>query len=191
MINVVYDVDDVLNNLNNYVCDKLNIDSSKLDNFDIRKCSRLTAQEQENILDMYGRPDTFKNLTYVRGAEDICEIEKTGKALVWINSKCFNQEIADIKAQTLTEAIKGLNPDRLIFQIGTDQKKSGLDFADIIVEDNLLNLRKYSTKTIKYLVNKFHNQSETYNTTDIKEKLIRVPNLIEANRQIRKYVEGD
>lgn len=187
MLNIVYDVDDVLNNLNDYVFNTLELPMAS--RFNIRECSEYTKEQQDTILDMYGNVETFKNLTYVDGAKDICEIEKTGKALVWINSSCFTKDIADFKVKSLLENIPGLNPDRIILQIGVGHKKKQLDFTDIIVEDCLTNMRVYKQSTSKLLINKIYNQPKTYCTSDWKEGLIRVPSLLEANKLIRSYVE--
>ena len=188
MIDIVYDVDDVLNNLNGYVFQQLKFPEPT--NFNIRECKEYTKEQQDTILAMYGEAETFRNLTYVEGARDICEIEKTGKARVWINSSCFTQEIADIKTGSLLASIPGLNPERIILQIGLGHAKEPVNFAKFIVEDCLTNTFKYSNSTIKLLIDKVYNQAKTYRTSDWKAGITRVDNLVEANNIIRKYIEN-
>lgn len=186
MINIVYDVDDVLNNLNDYVIGKLGLVYAS--NYNIRSCPEYTREQQDKILAMYNDPETFRNLKLVPGARDICKVEETGKARVWINSSCLNVEIEDIKRRCLLENIPGLNKDRLVFQVGYGMSKKQLDFTDIIVEDCITNLTKYNAQVEKILIDKKHNQAKTYCISDWDYGIKRVDTLLTANKLVMEYV---
>lgn len=184
-LNVVYDVDDVLNNLNDYVFDTLKLPKAK--RFVIAENSDIyTEQQVEAIIQMYRDSETFKHLKFVPGARDICRIEKTGKALTWINSSNFTEDVAKVKLKDLVTNIPDLNPDRIILVIGTGNSKNAVS-ADIIIEDCFTNLNKYPDGCLKILIDKEHNQASEYDTTDAEKGITRVSSLIEAN-EIIKYV---
>ena len=185
MINIVYDV---LNNLNACVYERVGcVPASK---FNISECVEYTEEEKQAIYDSFGSAEVFRGLSAVPGASEICEIEKTGKALVWINSSNFTQEIADIKREWLFKYIPNLSEERVLLHVGHGEKKVSLDFADIVVEDCFKNLLKYDSHVVKILIDKTHNKAETYGTTDEKEHIIRVNSLLEANVFIKSIVKG-
>lgn len=182
VFNVVYDVDDVLNNLNDYVMLKIGKKSARY--YNINLCDEFTQEEKERIYEMFGDSTVFSKLSSVDGADEICDIESTGKAKVWINSSNYNKDVAEIKYPWLLKHIPNLNKDRIRLQIGKGEHKECCDFADIVVEDCFTNLLKYSDKVIKILIDKTYNQAETYGTTDRDSSIIRVNSLREANELI-------
>lgn len=187
-LNAVYDVDDVLNNLNDYVFETLRLHKAK--RFKIpENTDQYTEDQMKSIINMYGDPNTFRNLRYVPGARDICKIEKTGKALTWINSSNYTEDIAKVKLESLIANIPDLNIDRIILVIGLGANKNAVD-ADIIVEDCFTNLDKYHDGTLKILIDKTHNQAETYGSTDAEKGITRVKSLVEANTIIQCVVDN-
>lgn len=186
-IHIVYDIDDVLNNLNDYVFNRLGI-SDRPRQFNIMLCDQYTAEQKEKILESYGNPEVFENVAWVPGAYNIFDIERTGKALVSINSSNFNTEVMEVKRKRLHE-IPNINWDRVNLHIGKGYNKEAIDTADIVVEDCITNTIKYRKDTIKLLINKSHNQAETYGIDEKVEGIIRVNSLIEANEYIQRYVE--
>lgn len=188
IINIVYDVDDVLNNLNAYVFNTLKVPAAS--RFNIRECTEYTKEQQDEILQMYSNPETFRNITYVEGAREICDVEKSGRARVWINSRNLTQEIAEIKQKSLLESIPDLKANQIEMQIGAGDKKKISSFADIVIEDCLGNILMYEKHTTKILINKNHNQAKSYGISDSKEGIIRVPTLVHANLIIRKMVDN-
>lgn len=190
MLNVVYDVDDVLNNLNEYVFNLLNL--SPPDRFNIYECNYYTDEQKRQVMEAYKSWEIFTHLQFVPGASEICDIEKTRKAIVWINSNNFTEEIAQIKYKSLTEYIPSLNKERIIMQImngDTHVTKECIPSTDIIVEDCLLNLSKYGKDTYKILIDKTYNKSESYGSTDKDLGIIRVKDLLDANRHVEKIVQ--
>jgi 5'(3')-deoxyribonucleotidase len=178
-LKIVYDVDDVLNNLNHYVFSTLKLGLP--DRFNIMDCDKYIDEQKKAILGMYSSPDTFRKISYVPGASEICEIEKTGKAEIWINSHSFNEEILQVKHDSLVELLPEMNKSHIILTIGRGAGKKQLDNTDIIVEDSFTNLMEYSDDVLKVLINKTHNQAKTYGTTDDEQHIIRVKDLEEAN----------
>ena len=186
-VKIVYDVDDVLNNLNDYCLRKLNLPWAPRFNTYENEC--YTKEQADALMEMYGNPETFRNLTYVEGADQIYHVEADGHAEVHINSRNFNQDVADVKLETLRKLIPGLPLDRVEMQIGLgSDKKIDLD-ADIIVEDCITNCLKYRYDTIKILIDKPNNQSKVYDIDESEHNIIRVDNLIQANSIIRDFVD--
>ena len=195
MINIVYDVDDVLNNLNEYVFLTLGLSFPKL--YEISKCTEYTEEQKDSIIHMYKDPNTFRNLQYYSEASNICKVEALKDAAVWINSNNLTQEIAEIKTRSLIDRIPMLNSERIVMQIIELDKhktikvdKKPITKADIIVEDNLLSLLKYGTRASKILIDKTYNKAEAYGFTDRQLGMIRVGNLREANECVKGLVEG-
>lgn len=188
ILNIEYDVDDTLNNLNDFVFDKLGFEPPR--RFRILDCTdQYTPEQIKAILDCYGNPEIFKSLRFVPGAKDICSFEKTGKARVGINSKNFNEDILKIKMADIIREIPGISTDRIFMTLGAGYDKRPTD-ADIIVEDCLENIHKYSDKAARILLNRSYNQSEVYGTTDAEHNIIRVESLVEANAIIKSVVDA-
>ena len=188
-IRIVYDVDDTLNNLNDYVHEKLGI-KTRADRFTIRECKVYSVEQQDAILEAYGDPETFKNLSYVPGATDIFDIEELGNIEVYILSRNFNSDIADIKTESILREIPGATVERIEMQIGNGEGKRIDELADIIVEDCLDNCLKYDKEVIKIIIDKPHNKLETYGLSQEDcPNLIRVKSLLAANQVIRDLLE--
>lgn len=185
-LKVVYDVDDVLNDLNGHVSKLLNTPNP--DNFDISKATNLTDEQKKLVMEAYGNPDTFKTVPYLDDAKKIFDIEKNGKTVVEIHSNNFNQGVADVKRESLKKLFPNVSEDKFHLQVGKWDEKDTRTSPDIIVEDNILNLFKYNIFTVKILIDKPYNQASIYNTRDYKEGIIRVANLAEAIETVEKLV---
>lgn len=191
MINVVYDVDDVLNNLNEYATAKAGVDMSAIKYFNIRKNTNIPEDGQDRLLELYGNPDTFRHLSFLDAAYHICDIEKEfDNVYVSIHSNNFAQEIADIKTSALLAEIPGITSEKISMEVGSAMSKSAHSEADIIVEDSFQNCLKYSDDTIKILINKSWNQAENYDSTDKESGITRVESLEKANELIREIVRN-
>lgn len=180
-INIVYDMDDVLNNLNNEVYSTLGIPHllNKQKRYIVTENTEILTKEQmEAILKLYGDKGLFERLKPVRGIERILNIEKLlpNKAFVHIHSTSFNADIIDVKRQFIKDNIPGFSNDRINLLLGKD--KEAFKNADIVIEDSLENLLNYDDSTIKILKNKSYNQFNSYGI--VKTDIIRVNDLIEA-----------
>lgn len=186
---IVYDVDDVLNNLNGYILTKLGLPEPN--RYNVMECSMYTSEQKEQILQMYREAETFKHLEYVPGAKEICDIEKSGRAEVMINSSCLSEEVAEVKLHSLLTHVDNLKESKIHFDLtNASNRKRTIDGADIVIEDCLANLQRYGEDTRKILINKSNNQAAEYGTCDLKDSIIRVNSLLEANEVVRRLVLG-
>lgn len=189
VLNAVYDVDDVLNNLVKHVCKTLKV--SLPDRFEINLCKNYSEDEKKEVYRMFEDPETFRHVEYDPDANKICEVEKTGKVLVWINSNNLNQSIVDVKVPSLLENISDLTPERIRMEIRGRVDcnfKEALENTDIVVEDNLLHLLN-NDECVKILINRTHNQADVYNIKDADYNIIRVNELSEAIDIINRIAE--
>ena len=186
MVNVVYDVDDVLNNLVSHIISKLGLPEPS--RYAVRECTEYIKEQQDTIIAMFSDPDVFREISFVDGAKDICDIERSGMARVWINSCNANEKVGEVKRQALIEHIPNLSPNRIHFQYGDGLKKTPLPMTDIIVEDSFKNLLAYPKDVIKILIDRSCNKAEYFNTTDKEHQIIRVVDLNSANTLIKTLV---
>lgn len=188
MINIVYDMDDVLNNLNDVVFSRQGIYHKlvKLKYFDINKNKNMTKYEKSEILKSYSNPDIFDKLELVYGAERILDIQKkySDKVKVWIHSLSFNDKIAQVKERFIRDKMQWFNMDNTILEVA--DTKSVLDFADIVVEDSLEYLVKCKSE-FKVLIDKSYNQSENYDVDS--SNIIREKGLNKAIDKVESIVE--
>lgn len=187
-IKIIYDVDDVLNNLNSYIFGKLGLPWGE--RFMVTECMCYTKEQVDALLKMYGDPEVFRNLSYEPGASEIFDIERTGQAEVFIISRNFNQEVADVKMESLLKHIPNAKPDKIDMQIGSGNNKKIDESADIIVEDCIENCIRYPFDTIKILIDKPNNQAEAYGICKEEHNIFRVGSLIEANNLICAIVNN-
>lgn len=185
-IKIIYDVDDVLNNLNSYIFGKLGLPWGK--RYLVTECTCYTKEQVDTLIKMYGDPEVFRNLTFVPGAKEIFDIERTGQAEVFIISRNFNQEVANVKMESLLKHIPNAKPDKIDMQIGSGNNKKIDESADIIVEDCIENCIRYPFDTIKILIDKPNNQAEAYGICEEEHNIFRVGSLIEANNLISAIV---
>lgn len=185
-LNVVYDVDDVLNNLNEYVFKQLGV-TWRPRRFNVRECTDVSTEFQDKIIGMYGSPETFENLDWVDGAHEITSIEADGSAKVWINSNNFSDTIRDVKRHRILTELTEINPDRVVLQVSGSNDKKAVN-ADIVIEDHIINCLKYSDWSIKILIDKTWNQPDQYEIAEDFYHIIRVGSLLEANQAVREII---
>lgn len=182
-LKIVFDIDDTLNNLNDFVCTHLGISRDKLNKYSIEKCENLTKQQKEAILLMYNDIETFKNLYWVSGAERIEDFHsvRIGRFCtgVYIHSTSMTEEIADYKRVILKRDFPIIPDKNISLEYGSN-KKSCFNDAFIVVEDNIENLLKYPDGTIKILIDKPNNKDEIYGVNPNTSGIIRVVNLSSA-----------
>lgn len=177
----MYDIDDVLNNLNEEVYSTLGIPHLyyKQKRYKVREnVGILTDKQMDSILNLYSDNSLFERLRPIRGIERITNIEKQlpNKAVVHIHSISLNEDIIRIKERFIRDNIAGFNSERANLALG--HNKDAFKNADIIVEDSLENLLKYGSNTIKILLDKPYNQFNNYGI--VKTDIIRLNDLEEA-----------
>lgn len=180
MLTIVYDMDDVLNNLNDYVSSALEIPIQNFSIFNISKIDTLTENEKRRILEMYSNPNTFKHLAFRDSAYRIFNAARTGKANVFIHSNNFKQEIADVKTKRILAEIPGAKIENISMTVASADGKRAFTGADIIVEDGFENCLRYESKCMKILIDKPWNQCKTYGYIKDPDDIIRVGSLREA-----------
>lgn len=191
MYKVVYDMDDVINNLNKYVFSTLNLPLPEF--FEIKSCG-YTDEQKEKIISMYKDPETFRHLRLMPGARCITRAEKIFKdkegnplVSVWINTISLNADIVAVKKETVRVGIPGFDMSRMITQV-SDGHKHILEDADYVIEDNIRNIVKYPSKCKKILIDKTHNQGHAYNIADRDAGITRVRNLKGAIRTVERDI---
>lgn len=178
---IVYDVDDVLNDLNSVVTRELGLEISKQYRFKIVENTKtLTPDQMQAIIEAYGNPEIFKKTRLMPGADTICNIEKTGLAEVRIRSSNVNADIGTIKISKLIPAIPGLTLDKITMFYGINSIKTIDGEADIVIEDSIENLFRYSSRVTKILLDAGYNQAHNYGTTDEAHGITRVTGLLDA-----------
>lgn len=186
MLHIIYDVDDVLNNLTDRMCQFVGVEPNTF--YRIEDNDHYTDDEKRRCFEFFNDPDAFAALDFVPGATEIFEIEKTSKARVSIMSCNYNQQIVDIKMHKLLTRIPGAAPEKIQMQLLRGEDKVVDPSADIIVEDCLANCLKYPLDTLKILINKSYNQAATYNVNESAWNIRRVDSLLEANQLIREII---
>ena len=189
-IYVVYDVDDVLNNLCEYVHEQVGTDKSNQKYFSLRECKGIYTDEQiESIQGLFADEETFKHLSYNKGASDIMKYDGDGVE-VHIHSNNFTQAIADVKTESLLKNINGLTPDRIhMMVVESSHNKEIFKNATIVIDDNINYLMAYPKNIIRILINKPYNQPSVTKIYDWTEGIVRVPDLETANRLVESFIE--
>lgn len=186
-INIVYDIDDVINELNEYVFNKAGIYNKFKDikYYDIEENTHiLTQDEMDKLNTLYEDTLSYKLAKLADGAKDILEIEKlNNRVRVYLYSVCPSKEIAEVKIEYLKKYIPRIDINRCIFIYNNN--KEALDNTFIVIDDKLENLVRYRDNVIKVLIDKPYNRHG-----DIKciKNMYRVSNLLECNKLIKDKI---
>ena len=181
---IVYDVDDVLWGLNKRVANAIGIDENNITHFVIKDNYLLTKEQQEAILVEYNKDETFDNIEWYEGIEDILKPVSLGID-VSINSNCLTEKMAELKT---TQLMKILNISKekircnVIDHSVATKKKIDKD-TDILVEDSPFNI-SISPAKLNILINHPWNASEHAIELIKGKNVIRVDTLKEANELI-------
>ena len=145
---VVFDVDDTLWGLCKKVYSDLGIDINLMDSFMVAECERLTDDEKKRIIEAFQNPDTFKNIKWYEGVEEINQLSELGIE-AWIKSNNFGIDVRDTKAKELAEVLT-IPSERIILNLVTAseiQSDKGIDKdVDVFVDDNPRNLASSKAK---------------------------------------------
>lgn len=191
-IYVLFDVDDVLNNLFETSNKILNLGELNPKQFNIKMDRDIPADIADKLINQWKKAETFRLVKAMPGIERIPGIEATGKALVGIRSNNLTMEVLEEKRVWLNKYLPTIDPTRISLLLCGENKgnEKGIDEnADIIIEDCLENAMRYGPGVAKILINKSHNQSENYGTTDQEQGIIRVNSLDEAIDKIEELIK--
>lgn len=198
-MNIIYDMDDVLNDLNESVYRTLGLSDkfAQLKRYYVTEnveLGILTQEQGKSVLSLYENPETFKRLSARKGIERIMDIESHHKDRVCVSvySQSLNKEINEIKYDFIKEHIPNMPLDRV--HITNTEIKEAKAGASIVVEDSIENLLRYDKSVIKILMSKSYNKYENYQ--DLKEQIdnsgtfIRVYSLEDAITVIEGLIYG-
>lgn len=138
----VFDVDDILWGLNEKVAEILGYDGNLITNFSIRKCTKIDADTQEKIIALYGNINTFKEMKFYEGVEDLLRLEEAGVE-VSICSNSMTKDIAISKTEQLLRKIKGLREEQLQMNIISEKTHHQKDIKSgiwVLVDDSPYNI---------------------------------------------------
>lgn len=138
---IIFDVDDVLWPLVDRVFAKLNIPLEKETDFNFQANPVFTDQEKANIMDGFCNPETFNQMNFYPGLQELLRPEELG-AKVFINSNSYNEAIAERKRQQLLHQLPNFPESRLTLNVisGHANKKRIRPHAFIFVDDSPYNI---------------------------------------------------
>lgn len=190
MVTVVYDLDGVLNNLNEVVYGRYGL----LDKFmrqrryNIKENGNLfNEEEQRLVLNQYKDINTFKNLSAIKGINKILDIKRKYKdgVKVVVHSLSYDNRVPIEKERFIREHVEDSGLLELNFEVG--ESKGLYKGADIVVEDSLENIIGYSDKTKKILIDKPYNKFEAYGIDG--RGIKRSKDLMDAIREVGRIVD--
>ena len=190
MVTVVYDLDGVLNNLNEVVYGRYGL----LDKFmrqrryNIKENGNLfNEEEQMLVLNQYKDINTFKNLSAIKGINKILDIKRKYKdgVKVVVHSLSYDSRVPIEKERFIREHGEDSGLLELNFEVG--ESKGLYKGADIVVEDSLENIIGYSDKTKKILIDKPYNKFEAYGIDG--RGIKRSKDLMDAIREVGRIVD--
>lgn len=186
MIKVIWDVDGVLWDINDYIYKKLGIESeySKRIHYKVELMGYSKEVERE-IVRLYGDKEVFENVEFDDGVDEINKLELEGVCKSFIHSHNYTEEVAEIKRRRLTEKLVEIPKSRMRLDVlrGTEVVIKELEESDVVVEDSLDNLINCKAK-LKILI------EQPYNIMEMSKKdygIDVVKNVSEAVWKIREY----
>lgn len=155
MRTLVFDVDDVLWGLNDFVFEHLGINPVIITDFCLDACSELSDGLRRKMLKMYQSVDVFYSLTPYAGVERIPSLERLGYNLK-INSNCSSLEVMNYKLKVLRSL--GFKKENIVLDVGYKTKEIGEDVFGFI-DDSPYNVVQSNAK-INFMPRKVWNTSE-------------------------------
>lgn len=143
---VIFDVDDVIWNLNEKAAQMKGVDQKKLTCYSVFENPNLTGTEKQLILDAYHESRTFENISFICPVIELINDIYNNYPLyqVWIISNCATKDIADLKMAQLLSVLN-VPEDRIcmnVIDMATGHKKKSIPGgAFIFVDDSPYNIR--------------------------------------------------
>ena len=170
---IVFDMDDVLWNFNDRVCDRIGLDKSQIVTFHVAKNPLLSDAQKASLIKAYGNVEMFRDIEWHQDIGKINQLVRAGHD-IYINSHCINHEIIILKRMQLSSVLEVPDDNILLSVIETDSesKKNIGDDVDIFIDDNPNNII-HSKACINVMPTK------TWNTSKYAlEELSKSPNVI-------------
>lgn len=196
-INIIWDLDDVLNDLNYTVYNELGIADilERQTEYSIRKnleSGLFDEKTAKEILDMYSDGELFKRLPTKGNIQSILRVKQMNglnehNINVYINTFSLNKQVEAGKRIWLADNIKNLSDITLIFNTGTPKPK--VANATFVVDDCIDELIKYGSDTVKIIMDMPYNRGiDLKLAASAGHKFVRVQSLPEAVQYIEREV---
>lgn len=146
---IIFDYDDVLFPLNERVCAKVGLDYHSINTFNVNEWN-VPRELAMACNAMYHDPNTFKNADWYDGVEHLFELEELG-AEVYIKTKCYSDDIWEVKYGELRKEFVGVPDSRFIY-CKEEDKGIGTDtfaFVDDCTPHMVRSLAQYNIMPIK------------------------------------------
>ena len=166
---VVYDVDGVIYNIVEDFCKMVPCPVPEC--YGTHESKRLIPEQADRLHSLYRSADAFAKLRPVIGAHRIFDTEVQGRAVVHIESNNFNQDVRNVKNGLLTRDIPNINWHHVALHVVSDDQKTPVTQAALVVEDKPENLRRYPESTVCILI------EHEYNVYGRDKRFICVPTL--------------
>lgn len=188
-IRVVFDMDDILWDLNRVATDMAKIPYDKIIVFHVNENPLLTEEQKKALKQAYSSDELFDNMVWYEGAEKIFTLESKDVE-VSINSNCLGANVVERKYKLLHN-LYAVDDSRLILNDLTKgvAKKIG-DDVTIFVDDSPYNHVMNKTK-YHIMMNKPWNTSDMGRAVlgDLDKDMIRCENLIEIIEKVKELIK--
>lgn len=114
----IFDMDDVLWDLNEKVCSMLGLDPNIIVSFRIHQNPFLSDAEKKAVYDAYRDPYIFRDIVWYDGVKRLNTLHEYGID-DYINSNCTTKEIRDIKMEQLRSVLT-IPEDHIILNVVMD-----------------------------------------------------------------------
>lgn len=168
MSNIILDVDDTINNLTNYICEKNKIDINKYNNYYLQDTD-LSEEERKIILNGYNENISYEKCNYFLDDKLLKKLAENNCIVFY--TKCTKEEHINIKHKTLEKYLH--TKIKKISEFNKNNIKNGIYYFpiylhwneikpplflnpdDYVVEDNIDNLLEYDKINEKILLSPF------------------------------------
>lgn len=141
-LKVVFDIDGVFHDLSASICRRLEIDYSKVTNYNVWSCDKLTKEERNAIFREFSNVKAFEDSWMVVKDSEISALRLLSKvADVHINSLSFNDAIADFKDRMLSKYLNFIPKENIVLSVVGEDDKKIIEPCDVIVEDCYDNIK--------------------------------------------------
>ncbi len=128
-MNLIFDIDDTINNLTEYICKKRNIDIQKFNNYNMEN-SMLSKEEIKIISEEYDENCNYENCKYYL-KKDLFQKLAENNVIVFY-SKCIKNEHIEIKHKKIEEVLN--MKVKKINAFNKNTIKNGIYFLPLCVE---------------------------------------------------------
>ena len=191
MKKIIFDVDDTLWSLNKKICNELDIPYENITTFSVHENPFLTERERQQMLSKYSDPNSFKNITWFDGIE---QIENIKDADIYLNSNSSNELCSAEKRQQL-RAVLNIPDDHITINTTGNKKKDivkkSIDEDTFIFVDDSPHNVSMSPAKYNIMICTPWNQSENGKTIVKDKNVLYCKTLIEAINLVQKLINNE